>query len=135
MKKFKLFIDMKKEEQYLKEMAAQGWGLVKYSAWNIYTFERMTPETRNYKIDYRTFPTKADYLAYRTLFEDSGWQVISSSKSSGFHFFLPQDHKDQDLDIFSDIPSSNERYRRFYNQATLFGGLALNLPFASSAIL
>lgn len=36
MKKFKLFIDMTKEEQYLKEMAAQGRGLVKYSAWNIY---------------------------------------------------------------------------------------------------
>lgn len=101
MKKFKLFIDMKKEEQYLKEMAEKGWGLVKYSAYNRYTFEKIHPESLSYRIDYQMFKKKGDYTDYLTLFEDSGWKHISGSQSSGFHFFLPENDNNQDLDIFS----------------------------------
>lgn len=120
MKKFKLFIDMKKEEQYLKEMAEKGWGLVKYSAYNRYTFEKIHPESLSYRIDYQMFKKKGDYTDYLTLFEDSGWKHISGSQSSGFHFFLPVNDTNQDLDIFSDSQSSRARYKRLYNQATIW---------------
>lgn len=120
MKKFKLFIDMKKEEQYLKEMAEKGWGLVKYSAYNRYTFEKIHPESLSYRIDYQMFKKKGDYTDYLTLFEDSGWKHISGSQSSGFHFFLPENDNNQDLDIFSDNQSSRARYKRLYNQATIW---------------
>lgn len=125
MKKFKLFIDMKKEEQYLKEMAEKGWGLVKYSAYNRYTFEKIHPESLSYRIDYQMFKKKGDYTDYLTLFEDSGWKHISGSQSSGFHFFLPENDNNQDLDIFSDNQSSRERYKRLYNQATLWVALMI----------
>ena len=125
MKKFKLFIDMKKEEQYLKEMAEKGWGLVKYSAYNRYTFEKIHPESLSYRIDYQMFKKKGDYTDYLTLFEDSGWKHISGSQSSGFHFFLPENDNNQDLDIFSDSQSSRERYKRLYNQATLWVALMI----------
>lgn len=125
MKKFKLFIDMKKEEQYLKEMAEKGWGLVKYSAYNRYTFEKIHPESLSYRIDYHMFKKKGDYTDYLTLFEDSGWKHISGSQSSGFHFFLPENDNNQDLDIFSDSQSSRERYKRLYNQATLWVALMI----------
>ncbi|CCO09627.2 DUF2812 domain-containing protein [Carnobacterium maltaromaticum] len=125
MKKFKLFIDMKKEEQYLKEMAEKGWGLVKYSAYNRYTFEKIHPESLSYRIDYQMFKKKGDYIDYLTLFEDSGWKHISGSQSSGFHFFLPENDNNQDLDIFSDSQSSRARYKRLYNQATLWVALMI----------
>lgn len=125
MKKLKLFIDIKKEEQYLKEMAEQGWALVKYNVWGIYTFEKIAPKTLNYRIDYQTFKKKADYIAYLTLFEDSGWQHISGTKSSGFQFFVPLNSNNQDLDIFSDASSSNERYKRLYDQAILWATLMI----------
>ncbi|MFS7004651.1 DUF2812 domain-containing protein [Carnobacterium maltaromaticum] len=125
MKKFKLFIDMKKEEQYLKEMAEKGWGLVKYSAYNRYTFEKIHPESLSYRIDYQMFKKKGDYTDYLTLFEDSGWKHISGNQSSGFHFFLPENDNNQDLDIFSDSQSSRARYKRLYNQATLWVALMI----------
>ncbi|MEG0705118.1 MAG: DUF2812 domain-containing protein [Carnobacterium sp.] len=125
MKKFKLFIDMKKEEQYLKEMAEKGWGLVKYSAYNRYTFEKIHPESLSYRIDYQMFKKKGDYTDYLTLFEDSGWKHISGSQSSGFHFFLPENDNNQDLDIFSDSQSSRARYKRLYNQATIWLALMI----------
>lgn len=125
MKKFKLFIDMKKEEQYLKEMAEKGWGLVKYSAYNRYTFEKIHPESLSYRIDYQMFKKKGDYTDYLTLFEDSGWKHISGSQSSGFHFFLPENDNNQDLDIFSDSQSSRERYRRLYNQSLIWVALMI----------
>ncbi|WP_317944871.1 DUF2812 domain-containing protein [Carnobacterium maltaromaticum] len=125
MKKFKLFIDMKKEEQYLKEMAEKGWGLVKYSAYNRYTFEKIHPESLSYRIDYQMFKKKGDYTDYLTLFEDSGWKHISGSQSSGFHFFLPENDNTQDLDIFSDSQSSRARYKRLYNQATIWLALMI----------
>ncbi|ALS02390.1 hypothetical protein ATZ33_13635 [Enterococcus silesiacus] len=125
MKKLKLFIDIKKEEQYLKEMAEQGWALVKYSIWGIYTFEKIAPKTLNYRIDYQTFKKKADYVAYLTLFEDGGWQQISGTKNSGFQFFSPLNSKNQELDIFSDTSSSNERYKRLYDQAIIWATLMI----------
>jgi hypothetical protein len=125
MKKFRVFIDMEKEEQYLKQLAEQGWGLVKYSSLNIYTFEKITPQTLNYKIDYRDFKNKAAYSEYLTLFEDSGWRHISGSKNSGIHIFLPLDSQAQAMDIFSDNTSRNERYKHLYNHALSYGTLML----------
>lgn len=125
MKKFKLFIDIKNEEHYLNKMANEGWALVKYNAWGIYTFEKTASKVLNYRIDYQLFKKKADYMAYLTLFEDSGWQHVSGTKHSGFQFFLPLNSENQELDIFSDTSSSNERYKRLYNQAMLWMGLMI----------
>lgn len=125
MKKFKLFIDMKKEEQYLKEMAEQGWGLVKYSSNNVYTFEKINPKSLSYRIDYHMFKKKGDYTDYLILFEDSGWKHVSGRQGSGFHYFLPVNDNNQELDIFSDSQSSRERYRRLYNQSLIWVALMI----------
>lgn len=52
---------MEREEQYLKKLAEQGWGLVKYSSLNFYTFKKIPPQTLNYKIDYRVFKNRVTY--------------------------------------------------------------------------
>lgn len=125
MKKLRVFIDMKQEENYLNKMAEQGWAVVDYSLWHVYTFEKISPKPLNYRIDFQTFKKKKDYIDYLTLFEDSGWQPISSRKNSGFHFFLPQKNTSQNSEIFSDTISSNERYKRLYNHATFWGILTI----------
>lgn len=125
MKKLRIFTDIKKEEKYLNKMAEKGWCLSNYSLWNVYTFDKTTPAPLNYRIDYQTFKKKADYLAYLTLFEDSGWQHISGTRWSGFQFFLPTNYKNQEFDIFSDVNSSNDRYKRLYNHAVMWGLLML----------
>jgi len=125
MKKFRVFIDMEKEEQYLKSMSENGWGLVSYNSFNFYTFEKIDQQSLNYRIDYQLFKNKADFNTYLTLFEDSGWRHISGNKSSGFHFFLPKEHVSQEQTIFSDSTSSNERYKHLYTQSALLSTLMI----------
>lgn len=116
MKKFRTIIDMNKEEQFLNDMARKGWSLAKYSSFNIYTFKRTEPCNSNYRIDFREFKNKADYLSYQTLFEDSGWIKVSGNQYSGYQFFLPG-KGDQDADIFSDSITREARYKRLYAYA------------------
>lgn len=123
MKKFSLFVDMEKEEQYLNEMAKQGWHLDKYSVFNVYTFVKEAPQVSNYKIDYQLFRKKSDYINFLTLFADSGWRHISGSQNSDYQFFLPDSSQNQSAEIFSDGNSSNQRYKRLYRQAVTWGTL------------
>ncbi|MEI5993124.1 DUF2812 domain-containing protein [Candidatus Enterococcus mansonii] len=125
MKKRRIFVDIREEESYLEEMARKGWGLVKYSSLCVYTFEKITPKTLNYRIDYQTFKKKSDYINYLTLFEDSGWRHISGNKGSGFHFFLPENNQNATQDIFSDLDSGNDRYKRLYMQSVIWGALMI----------
>ncbi|KAF1296207.1 hypothetical protein BAU15_10500 [Enterococcus sp. JM4C] len=125
MRKFRLFIDIEKEEKYLERMAESGWGLVNYNSLGFYRFEKIVPEKRNYRIDYRLFANKKDYLNYLTLFEDSGWQAVSSNHGSSHHFFLPISSENQEMDIFSDADSSKERYKRYFALSAFFMALMI----------
>jgi len=106
---FKCFINYSKEEKWLAEMAKKGYELV--NACFGYTFKKITPEEAIYRIDYRQFKTKADFIDYCTLFEDSGWKHIVGSKSSGTQYFKKL-KPDSDNDIFSDNMSKAGRYKR-----------------------
>jgi hypothetical protein len=112
MKVFKIFVDMDKEEQYLRDMAGKGYRLVKYSYWGVYTFEPTEPKALNYRVDYRYFSSKAQFVEYVTLFEDSGWEHIYGTQSSGSQYFLPKSDTNQTEDIFSDRVSKASRHKR-----------------------
>jgi len=109
MKKYKFFIDFVKEEKWLEHMATQGWQLQNKGV--MYTFEPVQPEQANIKIDYRHFKNQQDFLEYRLLFEDSGWQHISGTKYSGNQYFKQIDECSCE-DIFSDDISRAGRYKR-----------------------
>jgi hypothetical protein len=112
MKVFKVFVDLDKEEKYLCEMAEKGYLFVKYSYWGVYTFEPTEPKTLNYRVDYRYFSSKAQFEEYVTLFEDSGWEHIYGTQSSGSQYFIPKQDANQTEDIFSDRVSKADRYKR-----------------------
>lgn len=127
MKKFKIFKDFKKEEQFLNEMAKKGYQLVKYNSLGIYTFKPAEPKNLNYKIDYRIFSKKSDFEEYCTLFKDAGWEHVCGKYQSGTHYFLSNSEKTKNGDIFSDEESQLERYKRF--SAQCFVSLTLSIVY------
>jgi len=124
MRKFKFFINFQKEEKWLEQMATQGWRLKKQ--WFGYVFESATPEQVNIKIDYRHFKNQHDFLEYRSLFADGGWQHISGTKNSGNQYFK-QICDCNGEDIFSDDTSRAGRYKRLSNM--MLAMLFVWLPF------
>lgn len=117
MKKFKVFYNFHEEENWLSDMATKGHILKSCSRLGIYTFADEKPQTLNYKIDYKVFNRKSDYISYLTLFEDAGWQHVWGTKNSGNHYFLPE-NKQTDEEIFSDASSANRRYKTLFQTCT-----------------
>lgn len=112
MKKFKIFFRFENEEKWLEDMASQGWRLFRKSFF--YHFKKAAPENKTIRIDYREFNSAKDFLDYKTLFEDSGWEHIAGTKSSGTQYFLRKNDDGAD-DIFSDTLSRAGRYKRLAN--------------------
>lgn len=112
MKKFKIFLQFDKEEKWLEHMANQGWLLSRKSLF--YYFQRVDPKKQTIRTDYRKIKSEKDFLDYCTIFEDSGWQHIAGTKSSGTQYFLKM-NEDGAEDIFSDIFSQAGRYKRLSN--------------------
>ncbi len=120
MKKIKLFYNFQEEEKWLSDMAKGGHILQNYSVFGVYNFADGIPQPINYKVDYRVFVRKSDYINYLTLFEDAGWLHVGGTKNSGTHYFVPKNGQ-ADAEIFSDMESSSRRYK------TLFEFSAFNL--------
>lgn len=118
MKKMKVFYNFQEEENWLADMAKNGHILKSYSAFGIYTFADEKPQNLSYKIDYKMFTKKSEYISYLALFEDAGWQHVWGTKNSGNHYFLPKDGQ-SDKEIFSDIESANERYKTLFQICTI----------------
>ncbi|CAG7640298.1 hypothetical protein PAESOLCIP111_04121 [Paenibacillus solanacearum] len=110
MKKYKFFTNFDEEEAWLKAMAKQGSRFVKKTSFG-YEFEPAEPEDAEIRIDYRTFKRQDDFEDYRALFEDSGWDHIAGTKSSG-HQYFKKSGKVGGEEIFSDVDSRAGRYKR-----------------------
>ncbi len=110
MKKCRFYLNLEKEEEWLAEMAKQGWGLSRKTAFG-YEFRQIPPQDTVIRIDYRNFNTPADFEDYRMLFKDSGWKHIAGTKSSGVQYFKKVSKKGE-TEIFSDASSKAARYRR-----------------------
>lgn len=110
MKKFKIFCDFDEEEHWLTEMGKQGHFLKSYSCFGYYTFFESTPQSLNYKVDYKLFRKTKDYASYLALFDDAGWQHICGTQAGGSHYFIPKNTQ-AGTEIFSDTASANGRYK------------------------
>lgn len=118
MMKYKFFTRFDKEENWLNEMAKQGYRFTRKTSFG-YEFEFGNPEISIIKMDYRFFKKREDFEDYCALFEDSGWEHIAGTRSSGYQYFKKTD-KQGNEDIFSDVDSKAGRYKRLsYMWATL----------------
>jgi len=129
MREFKLFTDIDKEETWLTEMAQKGYELESVSFGH--KFRSINPEATTYRIDYRTFKKKGDFIDYCLLFEDTGWKHIVGTKHSYAQYFKKIDENAQD-DIFSDAVSKAGKYKRFSN---MWMTLALTYLIMSIAVM
>jgi hypothetical protein len=112
MKKFRLYINLDKEEKWLNEMLNEGWEL--HRKYIKYEFHKTSTNNTIIKIDYRNFKSNDDFQNYITLFKDSGWEHINGTKTSGKQYFKIIDESG-DSDIFSDVSSKAARYKRLSN--------------------
>ncbi|WP_332633728.1 DUF2812 domain-containing protein [Halalkalibacter flavus] len=116
--KFKKFTNFADEERWLQNMLQDGWILEKYGYEDedgcTYVFKPIeNKEQQNiiYKIDYREFDKKEDFLEYKAIFEDDGWTVLSKNKWYSKHIFCAES-RSSNLDIFSDTESYKGREKR-----------------------
>jgi hypothetical protein len=112
MRKIKFFINIEKEEIWLNEMARKGYAFVQKSIG--YKFQTAQADNTVIRIDYRTFKRRGDFEDYCELFNDCGWKHISGSSSSGAQYFKKTEQASSE-DIFSDVDSKANRYKRMSN--------------------
>ena len=110
MKKFKIFVDLESEEAWLNLMAMEGYSF-NFKGIYYHFSENSTAVNELIKIDYRKFKNQRDFLDYVAMFEDSGWQHISGTKSSGKQYFKCADSK-KNTEIFSDNYSIAGKFKR-----------------------
>lgn len=136
MTKFRIFVNIDKEEAWINSVIAQGYRLINVSSLGQYVFEKLPSATEAkdsvsagaqtsprserqdtepflplVRMDFRTFSKKEDFTDYLTLFEDYGWHHIAGKKSEGNQYFERM-RPDCQEEIFSDSPSKAARYRR-----------------------
>lgn len=109
MRRFKKFINLDKEEAWLRTMAIEGWELCHRGLFG-YRFRKSEEGEHIYRIDYRYFKRTSDYLDYLLLFHDAGWDHVEGSKWSGYQYFVAREGN-PDTDIFSDEATRAARYR------------------------
>lgn len=117
MKKLGFYINFSKEEKWLNEMEKLGWEL---NNKNIkYEFSKTSPQNTVIKIDYRNFKSNNDFQNYIVMFKDFGWEHIAGKRNSGKQYFKKIDDKAGE-DIFSDVYSKAERYKKLSNMWLTF---------------
>lgn len=119
MKKFRLFLDARKEEKWLNEMIQKGWLCQKINAIGIYHFTK-TPDTeQSIRLDFQSFPSADHYQDYLILHEDFGWKHIAGTRNSSLHYWLrPNTGNDE---LFSDNESEKAYYKRL---SAYYGSIA-----------
>jgi len=107
----KVFFPWNEEEEadWLQHMSAQGWHLEKVSFFK-YRFIRGKTADFVYRFDFRPMKNKKELGEYTNLFEDAGWQYVSSFSS--WHYFRKEKTEGGYSEIFSDNQSKLEKYRR-----------------------
>ncbi|ULO06650.1 DUF2812 domain-containing protein [Paenibacillus sp. 19GGS1-52] len=121
--KFKLFVNFRKEEEWLNVWLQKGYELIKVNRMGIYTFKTTEQRNQVIKIDFQVLKTKGHLENYEALYEEFGWRHIAGNKGYSHHYLIKE--KDGQNILFSDNPSEAALYKRL---ATYYGTAAI-IPF------
>ncbi|MEK3889855.1 DUF2812 domain-containing protein [Bacillus sp. FSL K6-3431] len=122
MKKFKMFFDIEKEEQWLNEQLQKGYRCTNISGLGIYTFEK-TDERYVMRLDCQDYLSKKKFKDYKGIYEDFGWIYINGSWLGGIRYW--QKENDDQNEIFSDRQSKSNYYKRLMGYSFMLGMLCL----------
>ncbi|MBM7096117.1 DUF2812 domain-containing protein [Bacillus sp. H-16] len=126
MKKFKVFFDIEKEEQWLNEQLQKGYRCTNISGPGIYTFEK-TEKRYVMRLDYQDYLSKEKYEDYKEVYEDFDWKDIKRPWYSGIRYW--QKENDAQNEIFSDRQSKGNYYQRIMGYSFWLGTLCLTFSF------
>ncbi len=118
MKKFKFFLNMIKEEQWLNDQLQQGYRCTKINCLGIYTFEKVN-EDYVMRLDYQDYLPKEKFEEYRTIYEDFGWTHVKGSRLGSVQYWQKID--DGQNEIFSDRQSKSNYFKRLMNYTFSLG--------------
>jgi hypothetical protein len=121
-KKFKLFVDVVKEEKWLNAVLAKGYKCTIIRSFGVYKF---VPSKESYviRLDFQEYMNKEKYEEYKGTYEDFGWTHIKGSQWGGIHYWQKAaDGKDE---IFSDSASHIAYFKRLMNHSAIFGFICL----------
>ncbi|MCH1627877.1 DUF2812 domain-containing protein [Fredinandcohnia quinoae] len=126
MKKFKIFFDIEKEEQWLNEQLQKGYRCTNISGLGIYTFKK-TDKRYVMRLDYQDFLSKKKSKDYKGLYEDFGWMYINGPWLGGIRYWQKED--DDQNEIFSDRQSKSNYYKRLMGYSCGLGIVLLSCSF------
>ena len=108
--KFKLYFDKDKETQWLNEMSQKGWAMTGFFA-GFYRFEPCEKGKYSYQIDFGNefFSVSDDY---REFMSDSDIEII---QSWGFWVFLRKLSSEGEFQLYTDVDSQIEHYKKIRN--------------------
>lgn len=109
MKKFKIFFDIEKEEQWLNEQLQKGYRCTNINSLGIYTFKK-TDKRYVLRLDYQKYLPKKKYEEYIGIYEDFGWNYITNNVFGGIRYWQKED--DGQNEIFSDCQSKSNYYKK-----------------------
>ncbi|EAE5623091.1 DUF2812 domain-containing protein, partial [Listeria monocytogenes] len=121
--KFFTVDNMEKEEAYLNEMAQNGWFFQKYKSFR-YHFKQGEPAKYSYAIDFKE--NEGDEDAYKTLFEDAGWETVFSYpvlNGNWMYFRKAVAPGETEEAIFTDETSLIQLYKNIRKRWTIFGAI------------
>lgn len=129
MHKFRMFLSLKKEEEWINSIQEEGYELVSVpSAVPMYIFEKLENKESfipYVRLDFREKSMrKTNYEDYVTLFADSGWKLIKGSRYGGIQYFQ-QKSPNVTRGIFSDKDSQESMKKRYVKFGYSYGFLFL----------
>lgn len=128
MRKFRIFLSLDSEENWINSVQENGYELSNINLFNIYHFRKRTSiqDFNPYvRLDFREKGMKKDqYYDYITMFSDSGWDLLKGSRLGGIQYFK-QNNIHSDREIFSDNESKNALHKRYSRFGSTYGLLFL----------
>ncbi|WP_100407602.1 DUF2812 domain-containing protein [Bacillus solitudinis] len=125
MKKFNVFFNIEREEQWLNEQLQKGYRCTKISGLGIYTFKK-TDKRYVMRLDYQDYLPKKKFEGYKGIYEDFGWIYIKGYWLGGIRYWQKEDGEQNE--IFSDRQSKGNYYKRLmsYSFVLVMLGLAFS---------
>ena len=118
-RKYKLFWmwQDREEENWLREMAKQGFHLASLVFSGVYEFARGEPRDDVYRLDY-TAVDKEEFDDYIEIFRESDWEYIDGG--FGWYYFRKPADSESPNEIYTDPESKIKKYQRMFYALVVF---------------
>lgn len=110
MKKFRLYYDKDREEQWLNEMAEDGWALESFFM-GVYTFGKCEPGEYIYQIDLMP-GNKIKRDEFKSFLRENGVEIVEEWCR---WIFLRKRASEGEFEMYTDIESKLKQYKRIRN--------------------